>query len=57
MVKALQTLLPAVPTGGFESLRRFVYDRMVRPGLKGGMAKDSFKMDFSKCAPRRQSFE
>ena len=57
MVKALQTLLPAGPTGGFESLRRFVYDRMVRPGLKGGMVKDSFKMDFSKCAPRRQSFE
>ena len=57
MVKALQTLLPAVPTGGFDALRRFVHDRMVRPGSEGGMAKNSKQREFGKGAPRRQSFE
>ena len=57
MVKALQTLLPAGPTGGFESLKRFVNDRMLRPAVEGGMRKDSMQTDFGKGAPRRQSFE
>ena len=57
MVKAVQILLPEVPTGGFESLRRFVNNRMLRPAVEGRMAKDSKQKDFGKCASRRQKEE